>query len=58
MQKYRCRYCGYVYDPGAGDLIQGVPPGTRFEDLPRDWRCPLCGASQRRFYPVGAPAEP
>jgi rubredoxin len=48
MSKYEC-VCGYVYDPAAGDPDNGVEPGTAFADLPEDWVCPLCGASQDNF---------
>jgi len=44
--------CGYVYDPEVGDEEGGVPPGVPFEDLPDDWRCPLCGGSKAVFVPL------
>jgi len=25
-----------------GFATQGIPPGTAFEDLPDEWRCPRC----------------
>lgn len=46
---YECRVCGYIYDPTRGILDGGIAPGTPFEDLPNDWRCPKCGASKRIF---------
>ena len=49
MQKYRCRICGYVYDPDVGDLMGGIAPGTSFEDLPEGWECPLCGVGKELF---------
>lgn len=49
MDKYRCQICGYIYDPEAGDSSAGVPAGTSFEDLPDDWKCPICGASKDNF---------
>ncbi|MFW6120463.1 MAG: rubredoxin [Petrotogales bacterium] len=52
MQKYRCIVCGYIYDPELGDPDNGVEPGTSFDELPEDWVCPLCGASQDEFEPV------
>ena len=48
--KYVCEVCGYIYDPNKGDPDNGVPPGTRFEDLPDDWVCPICGASKEAFH--------
>lgn len=41
--------CGYIYDPEEGDIENGIPPGTLFEDLPADWACPICGASKEDF---------
>ncbi|MFB0521200.1 MAG: rubredoxin [Desulfatiglandales bacterium] len=49
MDTYVCQVCGYVYDPAAGDPDNGIPAGTRFEDLPDDWTCPVCGASKDDF---------
>ena len=49
MAKYKCLVCGWVYDPEIGDPDNGIAPGTRFEELPDDWRCPICGASKSEF---------
>ena len=49
MDKYVCTVCGYVYDPQQGDPDNGIDPGTKFEDLPDDWDCPVCGASKDDF---------
>ena len=27
----------------------GIAPGTKWEDLPADWVCPLCGAGKDEF---------
>ena len=47
--KYVCGTCGYVYDPAVGDPDAGIPAGTRFEDLPEDWVCPVCRAAKADF---------
>ncbi len=39
--------CGYLYNPAKGDRKCKVPPGTRFEDPPDDWKCPSCGAGKK-----------
>ncbi|MBW2646362.1 MAG: flavin reductase [Deltaproteobacteria bacterium] len=49
MDKYVCTICGYVYDPAKGDPDEGIEPGTKFEDLPDDWTCPICGAGKDEF---------
>jgi rubredoxin len=49
MNRYQCTICGYVYDPEKGDPDNGVKPKTRFEDLPGDWVCPVCGAEKDMF---------
>ncbi|MEA4856901.1 MAG: rubredoxin [Solidesulfovibrio sp. DCME] len=49
MDKYECSICGYVYDPAAGDPDNGVAPGTKFEDIPEEWVCPVCGAPKSEF---------
>ena len=49
MEKWVCSICGYVYDPAAGDADSGIAPGTRFEDIPEDWVCPVCGVSKSDF---------
>ena len=53
MDKYACQVSGYVYDPAKGDPDARISAGTRFEDLPSDWVCPLCGASKEMFEKVG-----
>ncbi|MDP3835719.1 MAG: rubredoxin, partial [Hydrogenophaga sp.] len=40
-QSYICEACGYVYHEADGDPDGGLPPGTRFADIPDDWACPL-----------------
>ena len=49
MKRYVCDVCGYVYDEAQGDPDNGIAPGTRFEDLPDDFVCPLCGVGKDPF---------
>lgn len=51
MKKYRCRVCGYIYDPLEGDDSSSIMPGTLWEDLPDDWQCPVCGVGKSEFEP-------
>ena len=39
---WRCTVCGFEYNETKGDPANGIAPGTKFEDLPEDWVCPLC----------------
>ncbi|WP_394339366.1 rubredoxin, partial [Methanoculleus sp. UBA413] len=32
-----------------------TPPGTAFEDLPTDWRCPVCLAEKSKFSLFASP---
>ena len=49
MDKYVCEVCGYIYDPEKGDPDNEIEPGTSFDDLPKDWVCPVCGAGKESF---------
>ncbi len=49
MDKYRCRTCGYVYDPQKGEPKTGTEQGISFEDLDNKWICPRCRAGKNRF---------
>ena len=49
MKKYTCTVCDYVYDEAAGDPDSGVAAGTKWEDLPNDWICPVCGVTKEMF---------
>ena len=51
MEKFVCP-CGYEYDPAVGDPDGGIAPGTKWEDIPDDWVCPVCGLSKDSFSPV------
>ncbi len=39
--KYICDVCGYIYDEEV--------EGTKWEDLPEDYECPLCGVGKDQF---------
>ncbi len=49
MAKYVCSVCGYTYDEEKGDPDVGIAPGTKWEDVPEDFVCPLCGAAKDMF---------
>ncbi len=52
MKRYKCKVCGYIYDPEVGEPRRETKPGTSFEDLPDDWHCPQCGAGKNRFISI------
>lgn len=56
MDKYICKVCATIYDPQKGDVEDGIPPGTAFENIPNDWTCPVCG-SPKSFYVLLPPEE-
>jgi len=58
VKKYRCKLCGYIYDPEKGDPDSGIEPGTPFEELPDDWVCPLRQRKGRLALPFLFPHDP
>jgi rubredoxin len=42
----------FIYDEEYGDEDEGFEPGTRFEDLPKNWCCPDCGATKDAFVEI------
>lgn len=59
MDCYECRACGYAYVPAKGDNRSNIAAGTAFQDLPLNWRCPVCSAPKKQFSnigPIGAPS--
>ncbi|MGI6679182.1 MAG: rubredoxin [Dehalobacterium sp.] len=51
QKQWQCQMpnCGYIYDPGRGCKKNKIEKGCSFEDLPENYRCPLCGASKKQF---------
>lgn len=49
FRKYECIVCGLIYDEAEGWPDDGIPPGTRWEDVPEDWMCPDCGVGKEDF---------
>ncbi|AMK15202.1 rubredoxin [Methanobrevibacter olleyae] len=49
MAQYKCSVCGYIYDTETGEERRNVPAGTAWEDVPEDFKCPLCGAVKKMF---------
>jgi rubredoxin len=49
---WRCGDCLTEYEAAYGDPMSNIGPGARFEALPREWRCPVCGAEKGRYTAV------
>jgi len=53
--RFKCKTCDWEFDETKGDimLIGGtIQPGTMFETLPSNWRCPTCRTSKDNFLEV------
>ncbi|MFR9620558.1 MAG: rubredoxin [Rikenellaceae bacterium] len=49
MNSYKCKVCQHIYSPQEGDPQHGIEPNTPFEQLPDDWKCPICGVGKESF---------
>lgn len=49
MKTYMCVICGYIYDESKGVPDEGIAAGTRWEDVPINWKCPDCAAGKEDF---------
>ncbi len=47
--KYECTVCKYIYNPKFGNEKAGIHANTPFNDLPKDWSCPVCGEKKDVF---------
>jgi rubredoxin len=56
MRKFKCSICGYIYDESKGIPEKGIPPGTKWENLPDDFICPVCSAPRSVFKQEETPA--
>ena len=49
FRKWECVICGFIYNEAIGIPDDGIPAGTRWDDVPDDWECPDCGVSKFDF---------
>lgn len=49
MNKYKCNTCSWVYYESKWDVDWWIKPWTKFEDIPDDWKCPVCWVSKDQF---------
>lgn len=52
LSEYRCLVCGWVYKESEGLPEAGIEAGTKWEDIPADFVCPVCGVSKDQFEKV------
>jgi len=52
MHKFKCSICGYIYDEAIGIPDKGITPGTKWDDIPDDFACPICTAPKSVFRPL------
>ena len=52
LRQFICEGCFHIYDEELGLPSKGVPPGTRFDAIPGDWRCPDCGTGKGTYAPL------
>jgi rubredoxin len=45
--RYICSMCDYIYDEKRGEPHRGIKPGTKFEDLPEEYVCPVCATDPK-----------
>lgn len=57
MKQMVCSVCSYTYDEAVGIPDAGNTPGTKWEDIPDDWKCPWCGAGKNAFREKQAAAD-
>lgn len=58
-EMYQCQTvnCGCIYDPDRGDRKGKIAKGTKFEETPKNWCCPVCGATKKCFKPLVGPGS-
>jgi rubredoxin len=49
FKSYICMSCGWVYHEQDGLPEEGIAPGTRWQDIPEDWKCPHCDVRKADF---------
>ncbi|HEY0696683.1 MAG TPA: rubredoxin [Micromonospora sp.] len=49
---WMCLVCGWMYYEALGVPEEGIAPGTPWEEVPDDWKCPDCGTEKADFVMV------
>jgi rubredoxin len=50
MSQYVCLECGWIYDEVKGLPDRNIAPGTKWADLPEDFKCPQCAVKKSDTY--------
>jgi 4-hydroxymandelate oxidase len=51
--KYICTYCNiYAYDEDKGDPATNLDAGTKWDQIPETWQCPVCGMPKTYLHQV------
>lgn len=54
--RFQCLGCGHVYDESLGNPREGIAPGTRWAQVPADFRCPDCAVRDKPDFREISPA--
>ena len=49
FKTYMCMVCGFIYNEEDGLPEEGIAAGTRWDQIPQEWRCPECGVGKEDF---------
>ena len=54
MTRYRCNVCNvFEYDDSQGNSAASIMVGTKPDDFPEGWKCPVCFADKTHLMPIG-----
>lgn len=48
-KEYKCQLCHYTYSETDGEPLEDIKPGTQWDELSEDFRCPHCRAKKKMF---------
>ena len=57
-RKFLCLPCWYIYYEELWDPDGWLIPGTKFEEIPDDRYCPVCGVTKKDFTPLDGDYNP
>ena len=49
---HQCPHCFTVYDEQYGDVLNAIPAGTAFRDVPATYACPTCDAPKEEMLEI------